>query len=110
MRIQRLGVVLVLVGLAGLHVVLAVLVATRSPMISALFIVSALALLAGIGTRRQWPVAAGLLAGIAAPLLVGLLGLEPFAASHHLLRAAVFAVIMVWWAREVNLTCSTTSS
>ena len=82
---------------ALLQVVLAVAVFTRAWGIALIFLGAAALFARGAvrGCSRNFLV--GSILALAAPLLIGLTGIEPFEILHHLLRLAVLGGMLVTW-------------
>lgn len=82
-----------------LQFVLAITVLGANPLIAALFAVAGLALLFGLFRRLDAAFLGGVLAALAAPVAVGLTGIEQFEWIHHVVRWTLVALMLVLWAR-----------
>ncbi len=93
---------------AALQVVAAIAVATRAWWIAAVFLGAAALLGRGALRGCSRNLLAGSILAVAAPLLVGLTGIEEFQLVHHAVRITVLTGMLVAW-HQTKRSASATS-
>ncbi|MGL5405774.1 MAG: hypothetical protein ACRDAX_03145 [Propionibacteriaceae bacterium] len=96
-RKLKIPAIIVMCLYGALQLLLGVTMFSRHIPIALVFLAAGLLVIAGALTSHTVIVFLGLVCSIAAPLWVGLAGVEPFEIIHHVVRIAVVTALATFW-------------